>query len=483
MNRKISFNENSQRYLLLPIETKAREFHAKVLLSCFAAEAGFTVILGGQVELQERMKNLPRGIYIDKSIAPTKIRNFRRCHQLGNQVVAWCEEGLVYRDRDAYLRERVSPEVFKLASLFFSWGSVQADDLKTKLDGTSKKIVLTGNPRFDILRVPFNRIFASEAESISKKFGRFILINTNFSRYNHFHSREYVLETLKKQGKIKTNDDEAFFWEWSNYLGKLYGKFVEMIPALSEAFSDLMIVLRPHPSENHDAYGRATKDLKNVRVIYEGSALPWILASEILVHNSCTTGLEAYLLEKPVVAYCPVTSDIFDSFLPNAVSLKVSDRVELIDILMNMMRDDLQSDVENSRDPEPKVIARRYITNLDGPFAAERIVNTLKNLAEKPTSSLETKTSTNSIPIRATMDDLIASVKRLARKIRMGSSRGVDYQKQKFPGISLGEVENTIEIFNKISNRFYQVKSEKVRGTNSLYWIYKGGNSSSAEEY
>ena len=97
-------------WLLLPIETKVREFHAKLLLAAVAAEQGFQVLLGEQNAMLAQRRHLPRGIYLDKSVARTKTANFRRLKAAGNRVAAWCEEGLVYRDRDTYLRIHGTPQ-------------------------------------------------------------------------------------------------------------------------------------------------------------------------------------------------------------------------------------------------------------------------------------------------------------------------------------------------------------------------------------
>ena len=101
---------NERPWLILPIETKARELDAKTYTACAAAEAGFNVMLGEQNGLLRRLARLPRGFYLDKSIAPLKVAPFERLKKLGFRVMAWCEEGLVYRDRDAYLHERVASE-------------------------------------------------------------------------------------------------------------------------------------------------------------------------------------------------------------------------------------------------------------------------------------------------------------------------------------------------------------------------------------
>ncbi len=48
------------RVLIIPCETQAREFDAKLLLSCFAAEQGFRVIVGSKKEINKRIGSLRR---------------------------------------------------------------------------------------------------------------------------------------------------------------------------------------------------------------------------------------------------------------------------------------------------------------------------------------------------------------------------------------------------------------------------------------
>ena len=139
-------------WVLLPVEIKVREFHAKILQSAVAAERGFDVVLGEQNTMIRQMPALPRGVYIDKSIDRTKILPFGRLKAAGNKIAAWCEEGLVYRDRDAYLHERISEKSLTQSDIFFAWGGVQADDVGSYVPEAKSKIKISGNPRFDLLR-------------------------------------------------------------------------------------------------------------------------------------------------------------------------------------------------------------------------------------------------------------------------------------------------------------------------------------------
>ena len=72
--------------LYIGIEIKVREFDAKLLLACVAAEAGYTVILGQQRVFKRRLEEMPRGIYLDKSVATAKAQKHLR---LQNLVFKW----------------------------------------------------------------------------------------------------------------------------------------------------------------------------------------------------------------------------------------------------------------------------------------------------------------------------------------------------------------------------------------------------------
>ena len=59
--------------LYIGVETKAREFDAKLLLACAAAEAGFDTVLGQQKIFVKHLAAMPRGIWLNKSISPSKV--------------------------------------------------------------------------------------------------------------------------------------------------------------------------------------------------------------------------------------------------------------------------------------------------------------------------------------------------------------------------------------------------------------------------
>ena len=462
-------------FLLIPIETKVREFHAKALLSCFAAEAGFHVILGGQNEMHHQLRFLPRGIYLDKSIAITKAKFFRRFRKLGNRVAAWCEEGLVFLDPDTYLKERISIDSYNLVDSFFAWGKVQERVVGSRISGSENKICCTGNPRFDLLRHPFRNIFSPQAEAIRKRHGPFILIDTSFSRYNHFHGRDFVVRTMKEQGRLQSPEDEAFLVRWADYHGEMYRHFLAMSKRLSHSFPEVSIIIRPHPSESLETWKNETRMLSNVKVIQEGSAAPWIMASKVMIHNGCTTGVEAYVLEQPVLCYCPIASETYDSELPNALGRKA----DSLDVLTALVQEAMSSpsgfrnrSEENIR---RKALAGEYVESLTGSTASEKIVSVLRGLVSHEVIPKGVKKEDSFLwPFLRRLQTWVIWAKPAARRIVKGRAGGYAYLNQKFPGLSLEEVQQVLDAYKEVSGRFKNVEAAKAPGTTSCFVISQG---------
>lgn len=444
-------------WLLVPIETKVREFHSKILLATVAASNGFDVVLGEQNALLAHLPNLPKGIYIDKSVSRTKRENFRQLTEEGRIVTAWCEEGLVYFSRQFYLDNRIDVESLGLVQKFFAWGDVQAADIRSKAPELQDRIVVSGNPRLDLLRPEFRQLFGDDAEKLRQQHGRFVLVNTNFGRFNHHLGQDAAIELARVRGLIDTPEKEAYQRKWSQFVGVLFEEFVDVLPDLSRALPDHTIVLRPHPSENHQTWRDRLGDVPRIHVIHEGNVIPWLMATEAVVHNSCMTALEAYLLNVPSVCYRPTTSEHYEAHLPNAVSHQAHDAQQLIAHLTAITGN--QISLPHGAPGE----ARRHIAALDGELATARVVSALKDIDIEP-QKFEPNGATR---LRIKAINAFAVLKPMFRRLRHGS-RANAYLQQKFSGFSLAEVQDTVAAIQKLSGDFEHVRVENMAAHNCL---------------
>ncbi|SHK37433.1 surface carbohydrate biosynthesis protein [Desulfatibacillum alkenivorans DSM 16219] len=454
-------------YIFLPVETKVRELHSKTLLACYAAEAGFSVVLGQQAELLRRIKFLPAGIYVEKGVAPMKAPGVRLLKDLGHKVAAWCEEGLVIVDQETYARDRVSEEVFSMLDAFYAWGEVQAGAIALKMGDQTEKTVIAGNPRFDLLREPYRIIFEKDAQDIRSRHGEFLLVNTNFGLFNNFFGRDYFVENLmRRYGRIQGPEHEAFLKEWVAHVGRVFEAYKAFLPALSKAFPNLKIVLRPHPSENHEEWKEAARGLSNVEVIHQGNVIPWILASRVLVHNSCTTGVESYILGKPVVAYRPVLSPVYEYELPKAVSISAFSQEETIQVIQDCLDDKLKTAPEIA-------VGRKYARNIDGPYSCETIVESLKALAQerRPESYGALKAARARLSWIA--KDGLYGAKVMVNNLIGRKGEYQEYEKQKTGVIKHKEVEDIIRAFAQSSGLFSSVHAKTLNGAKMCLKITK----------
>lgn len=441
------------RHLIIPIETKVRELHAKSLLAAHAANAGMRIILGDQRVIAESLHELPRGIYVDKSISRTKTAHYHRLRSLGFAIVAWCEEGLAYRDKAQYQFERVYPASLEQLDAFFAWGEVQRDDILEIVSDASDKIHVHGNPRFDLLRPELRGIFNAEANEITSRFGPYILVNSNFSKFNSFKGRQDIIEVLRVRGILTKPAETDYYTQFIAHLGTVFEAFVALIPPLAKAFPDHQIIVRPHPSEDHGRWQDELRDMGNVHVIGEGNVAPWIMSATAVIHNACTTGVESVLLDRPTIAYVPVVHGLFNrlTFLPNAVSMIATTADEVIEATRAAR---VSRSPGTQTTPAQNTILARHVANVHGSLSAERIVRTLVKL------------NGNGPPQASFSQMTVARLQSAARKAAVRAKRAIRqdkaltaYMKQKFPGLSLAEVES---VFKAIGDVYPQASGLRV---------------------
>lgn len=458
--------------LYIAVENKNRELYAKVLLACVAAENGFDSVVGVNTEIKANAPIWKPGIIVWKGLAKKGGALYKNFHALGHKVVAWCEEGLVYPGSIFYQRYRVFPEALNELDLFFAWGQNQADDILEKIPEGKNKVVITGNPRLDILGSKYRGVFSEEMNRIRDEFGSFILINTNFSAYTHNLGPENVIDSLKKAGRIRSDEDELFYQGRAKNREKVFYAFREMIVKLSRVNKGIKIVLRPHSAESVTLWENAIAGLQNVFLIRQGSAMPWIMASELLIHNDCTTGLEAFMLDTPVVSYRPTAGNPYESMLPIAVSNSVEDEDDLVNIVSKLMGDKSRREIETFVNNDE--LLSQYIGNYKREDAVEKIINSLKGLAEEPKGGFINSVEEiyRNIQLKVRLSKI-----RLNGVLRFVMNRKdvneVPRLKLKFTGLCPEEVEIIIHDLGDMAKRFSNLQVSAVPGTRTCIRIMR----------
>jgi len=356
---------------------------------------------------------------------------------------------------------------FKNQKVLNCVGKKQANNVIDKFPQFADKIVITGNPRVDLWRHELREYFQDKVAEIRAAYGPYILIASNFASVNYFHKLDFVLNQRKREGMVRSFEDEEYLRRRYNYKLKLFKKFLELIAVLNKTFPKHKIIIRPHPAEKHDLWEKTAEGLSNVEVIYEDSVTPWILGADALIHDSCTTGIEAYLLDVPVFSYRPYTSQEFDSYLPLAVSHKAFDADSLVKSLKEVLRKKNSNLSEDSKDLS--TILTEHIAALDGIFADERIINSLAKIDIKKQTLYGGKgeASLTKPKVKRFIKEIIKgvflsipeSIRPFFLRERLNAWKN---QRKKFPPTDINEIRKDIDKFSAILNRFKKVQVHPI---------------------
>ena len=109
----------------------------------------------------------------------------------------------------------------------------------------------------------------------------------------------------------------------------LTAEFIKAIKYLANKNMGYDIVLRPHPTENIEAWKISLENIPNVYVIREGSITFWVNNAFAVMHNGCTTAIEATFSRKPVITYVP-----FNQSFERKLANELGHRAKTLDQLL-----------------------------------------------------------------------------------------------------------------------------------------------------
>ncbi len=453
--------------LLLPVENQVRELDSKVLLACIAARRGFSSYIGSRREFHFNITSFPRGIYLSKSITGASDMMFRIMRHLGHEVVAWDEEALVHLPADTYYSRRLSPAAMAHVSRLFAWGEDNAEMWRQYPQLPENAVIaVTGNPRNDLLRPELHDYYDSEVEIIKNTYGNFILVNTNFNHVNAFSAVQNLFQPIEntgdtpKLGRAAKGMSREYADGLRAHKQAIFEDFQRMIPALDEAFPDYGIVVRPHPTESQEIYHDIAARCKRVEVTNEGNVVPWLLAARALIHNSCTTGVEAYVMRVPAITYRETINEAYDfGFyrLPNLIS-RPCFNIEELEVTLTKI---LSGELGPAGGDDRKQLIDHYLAAHDGPLACERIVDVLEDIVKGRTEL--PKPGVGGRIFGWSLWAVRTLIKRY-KDSRSDSHNRSEFQRHRYPEVSLEDMQNRVNRFKRVLNLSENLKVDPVFG-------------------
>ncbi len=430
--------------ILIPIEIVPRELNYKLFLSNILASKGFNCYLGKKSEIYYLLHKMKDYIYIDKGYHKNKSEIIYQSVKKNNGIIINLDEegGIDFKDNSTLLDIRYTEDMIRQVDYIFLWGKYQYNLIKN-LVKDKDKVIVTGHPRFELLKKRYHSIYKNEVQSIISRYRDFILINTNMGWGNNIRGEKFVVDNYSSRHpdllQLISKDKRKI------------DSIVKLIKLLSKAF-DKKIILRPHPEEDKEYYRDIFHKHDNVHVVFEGTVIPWILSSNLMIHTDCTTGIESLLLGKKPISLLPKNFNYEKvAILPLEASDCFTDPSDIVNFLKSINFDNSVSDYT-----EFDFIENHFS------FSNEVFSDISEYILELKTNISNPNESPLSI-----WDLLYLKFKSLIKNFRNRDKSKIS----KMEGFSFRNINNIDSIYRKINPVFKENKLKKL--TKNLYLISK----------
>ena len=308
----------NKKLVVFPIEIWKREIDAKLFLAIKLILSGYRVLIAEMTDVN--IRKVKNAIILHKDHAVWSDVLFKNWIKRNNSLYAFDEEGLITSNDDYYIKHRVSDWAIKNLSGIFMWGHNQENLIKKK----------------DIT-VPCYKIGSCKLELSSKHKIKFndgnnskILVNTRFPYLNGRYSSKQSLEHLG----IISNDIDLEKFE--NFIESEYiirNEFIKLLKLL--AANNYLITLRPHPLEDVSYYEDYFNSYTNIKVNNTDDLYDQIKENNILIHDGCTTAIEASSMGRKVYGLRPSNlKDAYDD-TANGFSVNFNNAEDLLNEISN----------------------------------------------------------------------------------------------------------------------------------------------------
>lgn len=370
-----------QLNLILPIETEARELDGRLFLAAHHARRSHRVFVGATSHTHRLVRQMQGGVYFGKHIMfpsweePVEYLN-AKAH--GFVVAHLSEEGAVFLGDEPAWREdlhfQLDPRVMQEGDFVCAWGDFQREYYRAECELPANDVRTTGHVRFDIYKAKYREFYREDVLAIRKRFGNFVLMNSNFCVANDAEGPHNVFVPAVNYDPGNVEKRLRFIGRWSR-VARTLPSYVELIHHLAVARPDVSFVVRPHPGDNVAFFRAAFGGVANVHVVLEGTVAPWIIAANAVLHDGCTTALESYMVGTPIVNFTPVNEPEHEFMLTNAFGTRARTFAEAKDAVLAALTPMWSEAARFESDPDPTEklppVARELFANLSIDSLAE----------------------------------------------------------------------------------------------------------------
>jgi len=427
--------------LYLDVEIASRELDSKLLLATLAAKDGHHVFISSISLFRSLFKRglIRKGVFHAKSLTPkeSKIRLHHDLRAKGFKVTSIDEEaGLITFDYERFACQRFSEETISQASAVFCWGPHDAQELVRIYPSFKDKIHCTGSPRVDLWKSQFSSFWKIPKSMPARPY---LLFSSNFTLLHNYRPFWERVKSEREAGSYK-RDPKKVSNKYHRLLEqmRLIYHFINAIEYVADACKDIDIVVRPHPVENPEYWKAYLEPQPKLHISRSGSITPWVNNAIAVIHNGCTTALEATVSGTPVITYIPIEQK-YGNELPNRLGTRVHTKRELIDAVAAAVNK--KSSNRQYTLPHANKIIEHKIYYREHELAADRIIKIWGKIGQDLPSETNDWNRISRLLNLARIKRRIRSILPFVRP----STANVSAQSYKFPPLDSREITEKMD--------------------------------------
>ena len=367
------------KIIYISIEVKARELLSKLFFIGNNINKDFTFFIGDKLAIKRAINLFGKGIYFYKSINKNDTKHITTIKNKENIYVSLDEEGGYvqsnYNYLDAFLQYRSSLKNVSLVDRIYTWGDFDFKVWRKKYRNHKKKIIRTGSPRLDLWRKDvYPKIFKEDIKQLKEKYGLFFFIPSTF-----YSSNSDLSMALSNEKKVKKNETSISLKkriEAKKYTYYLFKVFVSLIKKLSRDFPGHKILIKPHPTENLDNWKKKFNLNKYNNIVFENNydLTAYIAASDCVIFNSSTAGIQSVIMEKKNIVFNGSKKDKSFRNFPNLCAKQINN--------YSLLKQELKKEFRPKQNQKylKKIKSRIYITK---ETCSKIIFNDIKKISKK----------------------------------------------------------------------------------------------------
>lgn len=275
-------------HVCLIVDNPLRDLEGLVLLGRQLAAANARVTLVPMYEQGFDVPHLRPDLVLLNYTRPNNADLIKSYKRAGILVGVLDTEGIGGKNADQFAEMVKSAGCPDLVDLYCVWGQAQHAAFLRHGTVPADLIHVTGCPRYDFCAPPWRAALPKPAVASG-----YVLINTNFPTVNPRFSNS---SSDEQEAMVQAGFTREFARQFIAEAGHAYRSVLDTSIKLAKHFSDVQFVLRPHPFENIRSYD-ALAELPNAHVLQDGTSLEWISGARLLIHQNCSTAIEATMLK------------------------------------------------------------------------------------------------------------------------------------------------------------------------------------------